>query len=423
MSKDVFMADYSECRQTNREIQSNLNIIEDILSRLKKMDGHAQEVSVSSDIWDKSDYEEEYATLKRYLNEETNRYSNFHSAFEEFHTPLEDIDSGLKSLLESALEFIEENGEYGIYMSVIKNSQLEEIESVLYQELIDQGVDHEDPLNIKKKTSPEFQELLNELLELDESELLSKIDEIGKKAEKSPAELILLDILSANKPNTYSDIVKDLSKEVAEGGLAALLTNKMLGKSLSKYELDIKSLTGQINKLNKELANSQLCQTKINIKTDILEKLKVIRETKISKVNKLNTTQTTLSTISKWLNVAGYVYIGVDISLTEYENYFENGYELDDVIVDTKFNVAGVLVSAEVGAEAGSYVGGLIGGPVGAGVGIAVGAVVAGVVGLLWDGVIKPVGIELYENVLEPAEEWIGDKVNDIGDWWDSLWW
>ena len=423
MSKDVFMADYSECRQTNREIQSNLNIIEDILSRLKKMDGHAQEVSVSSDIWDKSDYEEEYATLKRYLNEETNRYSNFHSAFEEFHTPLEDIDSGLKSLLESALEFIEENEEYGIYMSVIKNSQLEEIESVLYQELIDQGVDAEEALKISSLASPEFQELLNELLELDESELLSKIDEIGKKAEKSPSELILLDILSANKPNTYSDIVKDLSKEFAEGGLVGLLENKSLGKSLGKYELDIKSLTGQINKLNREIANSQLCQTKINIKTEILEKLKIIRETKMAKVNKLKTTTSTLSTISKWLNAAGYVYIAADISLAEYENYVENGYELDDVVVDTGFDIAGVLLTIKAGGEAGSYIGGLIGGPGGAVAGIAGGVVVSGLVSLLWDGVIKPVGIELYDNVLEPAGEWIVDKVNDIGDWWDSLWW
>lgn len=57
MSQNVFLADYVECADTNREIKSNLNYITDILSRLSKMDSHVSNVSVSTDIWKKNIYE------------------------------------------------------------------------------------------------------------------------------------------------------------------------------------------------------------------------------------------------------------------------------------------------------------------------------------------------------------------------------
>ncbi|KAJ49497.1 hypothetical protein BD780_002148 [Clostridium tetanomorphum] len=427
MSKDIFMADYSECRDTNREIKSNLNYIEDILSRLKSMDNLIQKVDTPSSVWDKSNYESDFAIINRYLNEETNRYNNFHTAFEAFYTPLEKIDAGLKAVLTNSLNFIEETKEYGVYVSIIKSSGQEELVDSIYNELIKQGVSKEDALKISALANEETQELLKELAGLDENELKKKIDEIKQKAKQSPSEIVLLDLLSADQPNTYSDMIKDLSQEFATGGFVGVLEKGYLGKNLDKYQLDIRSLTGQINKLNRQITNSQLSASKVNMKTETMERLKAIRESKLSKVDKVDYTKNNLSKISKWLGIAATAYNIGKISYDEWKNYSENGAELDDVVVDAGISWGGIMASASAGAylgsEAGEYIGTIITPGVGTVVGLGVGFVAGGLVGVAYDSLVKPILTDVYNNIVEPAGDWIADKANDIGDWWDSLCW
>ncbi|MCY6958014.1 hypothetical protein [Clostridium brassicae] len=427
MSKDIFMADYSECRDTNREIKSNLNYIEDIVSRLKSMDNLIQKVDMPSSVWDKSNYESDFAIINRYLNEETNRYNNFHTAFEAFYTPLEKIDAGLKAVLTNSLNFIEETEEYGVYVSIIKSGEQEELVDSIYNELIKQGVSKEDALKISALANEETQELLKELAGLDQNELKNKIDEIKHKTKQSPSEIVLLDLLSADQPNTYSDMIKDLSQEFAMGGFVGVLEKGYLGKNLDKYQLDIKSLTGQITKLNRQITNSQLSAAKINIKRETMEQLKAIRESKLSKIDGLDSTKNNLSKISRWLGIAATAYNIGKISYDEWKNYSENGAELDDVVVDAGIEWGGIVASTAGAAFATSKALGVVGTTVTPGVGtvigLGVGFVGGAAAGFAYNILVKPILIKAYDDAIKPAGEWIVDKANDIGDWWDSLCW
>jgi hypothetical protein len=427
MSKDVFMANYSECRDTNREIESNLNYIEEILARLRKMDNCVQKVNVPSNVWNSGNYESDYSTIKRYLNDETTRYNNFHKAFDEFHTPLEKIDAGLKSRLENSLNFIEENKEYGIYVSVIKGSQIDELENGIYNELISRGVSKEDALKLSALADQDTQDLLKKLLELDESELQSKIDEIKHKTKQSPSELVLLDILSLNQPNTYSDTLKDLAKEFARGGFTGVLQSGMLGKALDKYNLDIKSLSGEINKLDREIISSQLGAKKINLKTEAMDQLKAIRDSKLSKVSKFETTIGNMATISKWLGKASTAYNIGKIGYTEWKNITENGAEFNDAVVDAGIEWGGVMASTAGGALATAKAGAVLGTDVcpvvGTAVGLGTGFLGGALAGFGYGVVIKPIATKTYKDAIKPSREWLAGKENDVKDWWDSLWW
>ena len=155
------------------------------------------------------------------------------------------------------------------------------------------------------------------------------------------------------------------------------------------------------------------------------EKLKNIKESKISNVTKYESTTTNLAKVSKWLNVAGKVYSIAEVRSKEYKNYVENGTELDDVVVDAGISWAGIVGSAVAGSATGEFVGSLIGsavGPVGTGIGIIAGFTGGALFGGIY-GVIKPVLIDEYNDIVEPVGEWSVDKVNNIGDWWDSLLW
>jgi len=419
MSKDIFMADYSECRDTNREIQSNVNYIEEIISRFKSMDNLVQGINVPSSVWDKTNYESDFATINRYLNEEENRYTNFHSAFDAFYTPLEKLDAGLKSMLNNSLDFIKENKEYGVYVSIIKSSEKKELEDGIYDELIKKGINKEEAIKISALANEKTQDLIDELLKLDESELKSKIEEIKHKGKQSPSELILLDILSFDQGNTYSDTLKDLSKEFATGGFAGVLQKGYLGKSLDKYKLDIRSLSGQINKLDRQISSGRLSEAKISIKTETMERLKIIRDSKISNVDKFESTKGNLTTISKWVGRISTAYNVGKISYDEWKDYDENGAELDDVVVDVGISWGGVMASTAGGAYATSLALGTVGTSVAPGVGTAIGMGS----GFVYGALVKPVLTEAYKDVVKPAGEWIGNKANDVGDWWDSLWW
>lgn len=430
MAKDIFIADYSNCRDTYREIQSNMNYIDNIVENLSKVSMHVNKVSVSSDVWDKSDYDYGSVTLNNYLSNDRTRYENFYSEFKNFYTPIESIDSGLKSLLENSLSFIDENEEYDIYMSIIQNSQMDSMQNNLYDELIKQGVSELDARKLASLLDKENQAMLNELLLLNEDELISSINEIKDKLEKTPFELLLIDVFSADKANTYSDVIKDFAEAFATGGLSGVLQGKFLGGiELSQYNRDISSLTGQISRLQSEIAGSQLSRVRINPKKEALEKLKAIKEAKVSKINKLNSTTTNLTTLSKCLNVAGYLYIAGDVAIEEYKNATISGEEIDDIAFDIGLEVGGVAVGIAAGtfgtsvAQAAAAIGTGVAPGVGTVIGWIGGFVFGAIAGVGYSVVVKPLATDVYNNYIEPIYEEGFDKINEIGDWWDVLWW
>ena len=351
MSSEIFMADYSECRDTKREVKSNVNYIDDILELATSISDYIS--NVPSSIFSKDSCKTYISDMKKHLNEE-------------------------------------------------------------------------DAMKISLLMNPETQEMLKELAALDEDELNNSLKEISEKATKSPAELLLLDICSFDKVDNNASIFKDILDGFTTGGMAGVIEQMYLGKQLSGYNNDIKSLMGQITKLERTIANSQLSQSRINIKKDMLNNLKTIRDNKVSNVNKMSNTKNTLGSISKWLGRAVVAYQVGQITVEQWEDYSKNGVELDDAIVAAGIDGLGIAVSVVGGAKIGGAIGGAIGlpaTPVGSVIGIGIGVVAGGTVGLLYGVVVEPILTIVYNDVVEPIGEWIGDVANDIGDWWDSLWW
>ena len=56
-------------------------------------------------------------------------------------------------------------------------------------------------------------------------------------------------------------------------------------------------------------------------------------------------------------------------------------------------------------------------------VGTVGGFVIGATVNIVYSMVVDPILTAAYDNIVEPVGEWVEDKLNDLGDWWDSLWW
>ena len=312
-------------------------------------------------------------------------------------------------------------------MSIIKSSQIDSLENAIYDQLISQGVSKEDAAKISVLEDEDTKKLIDELAALDESELKSKVEEIKNKTEKSPAELVLCDLFSLNDGKTYSDTIKDFSKELSIGGLKGVLEKGFLGKTLEKYSLDIKSLTGEINKLDQQIATSQLGKAKINVKSEMLDKLKSIREEKLSNITKYSNASLSLENLSKILKITGYVLDGGKIALDDYKNYTKNGEEIQDIAFDSELGIGKIAATAwasGVGtAIAAGAAGTSVAPAVGTVIGLAGGFVGGALMSFAYDGLVKPIAKDINEKYLKPANDWINDKLNDLGDWWDGLSW
>ncbi|MDZ5010168.1 hypothetical protein GNF77_14880, partial [Clostridium perfringens] len=112
MSKDIFLADYSNCDDTIREIESNIYYLEEIKSLVDSVTANVSNASVPSYIWDKSNLLDNVNTLKSYINDEINRYENFKPKFVDFYSQIEPLDIGLKDLINNQLKYIEDNKDY-----------------------------------------------------------------------------------------------------------------------------------------------------------------------------------------------------------------------------------------------------------------------------------------------------------------------
>lgn len=425
MAKDIFLADYSSCRQTNREITSNISYLDDILDLINKGDGY---ISTAGGVFSKAAYDGLISQVKKYIGEEKTRYGNFYSAFEEFHTPLEDIDAGLSQMLDSQLDNVKKNNNYDSYVAVINSNEQSNFETSLYYALLEEGLSNEDALKFAAIGDQETEDLIKKFSEMSPNEYEQAIKDIKGKVDKSPAELFLCDICSFNNSVSDVDLLKDIAKEFGQDGAWVSIVEKgLLNRSLSQAKLDANSLTGQLTKLRHEIRTSQLSQAKIDQKIAEYDRLKILREERLNKISGVESTEKNVAVISKYLGTAIKVYQVAEIGYDEYLAFTKDGVELDDCIVDAGLEWGGICVSAAVGSAAGEKIGAAVGtvaSPgVGTGVGIGAGLIIGGITGVVYDVAVKPIGTFVYDNALEPAGEWTVDRFNDIGDWWDSLWW
>ena len=423
MAKDIFLADYSSCRQTNREITSNGSYLDDILEVIQDGDGY---ISTAGGLFNKSTYNELISQVKKCIGEEKTRYINFYSSFEEFHTPLEDIDAGLAQLLESQLDNLKDSN-YDSYVAIINSNEQSNLETSLYYYFLAQGLSNEEALKFSAMADQETEDLIKKFSEMSPSEYDSAIKELKEKVDKSPAEIFLFEICQFNSPDTDVDLLKDITKEFAAGGTwVSVIEKGMLNRSLSQAKLDANSLTGQLTKLRHQVRTSQLSRAKVSTMQDEYNRLKILRDERIAKVAKVESAEKNMEAISKGLGKVVKVYQVGKIGYDEYKEFTEGGVELDDCIVSAGLEWGGVCVSVAAGAKAGELFMGGIGsalGPAGTAAGMAVGIVAGGAVGALYCLVVKPAGTYIYNEAIEPVLEWSGDKINDIADWWSTLCW
>ena len=433
MSKDIFMVDYSNCDDTIREVKSNINYINAILEIINEMNNYASQVG--TETWNRGAYDTYVGQLKENLNREIERYNQFNHYFKVFYDKIESIDNGLSNLISSQFEFIKENENYEIYVSMIQMNQNEELQESIYDKLISIGLSEEEAMKLSIITDTEMANLLNELSQLDENELDKKIKDIENKAIKSPEELLLTDILKINEGITHVDFIKSLMGDVSQQKWSSiidgLLSKGILsGKSISQYNLDINSLNGQISILDRQIRNSQLSQRNIDITIEELERLRNNRNVKVSNMTKVETTKNAIKkggVVAKWLGRAIIVYQVTDITREQWEDYSKNGVELDDAIIAESIDGLGIVASVVTGTIVTTKVTTVIGTSIAPGVGTVVGFVVGVAAGIgfsfLYELVVDPFLTDVYNNSVEPFLKEARDDLNDIGDWWDTLWW
>ncbi|MBQ6819774.1 MAG: hypothetical protein IJO26_00580 [Clostridium sp.] len=419
MSDSIFEIDYSSCDNFEREIKSYINYFEEIQDLLSDVETYISNVTDLNGLWSTEVLNNNIYYLKSAIDKEISRYSNFQIGFNNFYSPIESIDSNLESMINNQLKFVEDNKDYNVYITLLKFNQVDVGQDQLYNILIDQGLSQEEAMKISLLFNPETKRLIEELSNLNESELQKALEDLNNKLIKSPEEVLLIDILSMDKNSARVDVVNQINDIIASRSVASWINSKYVGKDINQFNLDIKAIDGQITHLEQKISRSQLGKSKVNIMKSELDDLKNIRSTKISKSTKLSNATTS---VGKWAGRIAVACQVAEISTEQYENYFKNGDELDDVVVAAGIDVAGIVASG----IAGSQVGGLIGsggGPIGTVIGIVGGFLITAFAGYIYNVFIDPILTDLYNNIIEPSSYWIGNKINDLEDWWDILCW
>lgn len=425
MAKDIFLADYSSCRQTNREVTSNNNHLDDILGYIN--DGNSY-ISSAGGVFNTSVFNGLVSEIKGNIAEEKTRYENFYSKFQEFYEPLEDIDKGLSQMLDDQLDLVEKHKDYDSNVAIIASNEQMNFETSLYYALLEEGLSNEDALKFAAMADEESEELIKKYAAMSPSEFTKAIDELKNKVVKTPAEVLLCDICSFDKVDSNIGLVKDISSEFGTGGgWVSVLERGLLNRSLEQANLDVNSLRRQMSQLDHKIRTSQLSRAKVAKMTEEYERLAIIRNEKMNKISGVTNAEKTISGLCKAVGVVITVYQVGSIGKDEWDNFFEGGVELDDCIVEGGLSLGSLWVSTVAGAAAGEKIGAAVGTAAtpgaGTAAGIAGGLVVGGITGLVCDGIVKPICMDIYDNALEPAGEWIGDRFNDLGDWWDSVCW
>ena len=479
MGESIFSVDYSCCADANREVQSNINYIDEILDIIDNMNEDVEEIDGG---WDRSLYDQNAQEMKDYLSKEKERYDSFYTNFNSFYCKIEGIDASLKSLFESEVNYVEDEGSYEFYLAIIQTDISENLDDSMYDKLIELGLSEDEAMKVTVFCSSEMADEINKLSNMSEEEIQKYINSINAKENKSPLEIILLDILSLNSGQSYLDMLATISEDVAEGKWDTVILGKQLDKEvIEEIEKSYGFISNKITALEKQIDSGQLSEFKTNKVLKEIEKLKSKRDNLINnsanskvasyggrinkikqriesgkysaeEIEKLNAKllkyqelkENSITNYSKAqkiknctfkgskqiLNVAQLVvavWQGIEIGVEEQNQIMKYGKEVDDAVVDGALDVGSIAAGMWAGGTAGAAIGAaataVVGSLPGAAIGFIGGCVVGGVTSFAFDSAVHPVLKNAYDDYVEPAAEWVKDKVNDIGDWWDTLLW
>ena len=118
---------------------------------------------------------------------------------------------------------------------------------------------------------------------MSEEEIQKYINSINAKENKSPLEIILLDILSLNSGQSYLDMLATISEDVAEGKWDTVILGKQLDKEvIEEIEKSYGFISNKITALEKQIDSGQLSEFKTNKVLKEIEKLKSKRDNLIN---------------------------------------------------------------------------------------------------------------------------------------------
>ncbi|MGL5150373.1 MAG: hypothetical protein ACRC7N_07365 [Clostridium sp.] len=426
MSKVIFQVDYSSCQDTSRELVSNVTFLNEISSISDMVSSKLSESCVTGEFFNWDEFNTDKNQLKAHINKEVSRYETFKKNFDNFYLSLEDNDKKLSNLIRNQLKFIDENKDYGTYITLLQDNQELDFQNLLYDSLKKAGLPEHITLNTVILFSPDAKELIDELKGLSEEDLQIKIKRMYDNPRKTFEEVLFLEFLQLNKGTTYAGVVKDISEIISTGSPAAYLSSIYVGKDINQYKLDLRSVQGMLDKHVAQLNSNSLSNRRVQIKTEIVNRLKNIKDAKSAKLMKLDKIKSNVSKGISWLNIAIIAYQGVEVCVTQYKDVVEYGTEVDDAIAGGLIDLGGIALSIYGGAKIGAAVG-AIAGPAGSATCAVVGAVggfvFSGIISLANLFVIDPLLTKGYENIVEPAIKEINNELNDVSDWWDSIWW
>lgn len=417
MSKNEFMIHYANCKNFNREIKSNINYLEDIIDRVttsnEKLDSMTKN---GKKVWNPDDTIDRNDSLKSSLSSEKERYEKLYVNFEKFYVDIENMDSQLASYVTSQISYLDENDDnYEFLIAVIQLNNNDVITENVYQMLLDSGLTEEEAKNIVILLSVEGQNELIRLSHLSIEELEKEKKRLSDKQNKTLLETVISELLSYPNPKNF---INDLVGALSDNSFTAYVEKAILGRSLVQAKLDVKSIQGSINKLMEQIVTPNLSKS-AKLKTKkILTHLNAIGGARLAKIKFAEGTIKGIEKLGKAVSAAIIVIDTLENYNENKENYELYGVDQDRASYDFLIDETGLIASIAVGTKIGGSIGAL-GGPIASVVGVIIGAVAS----VAADVVINKAGDILFDNILEPATDWWNDTCNDVGDWWDTLWW
>lgn len=351
---------------------------------------------------------------------EKTRYEEFYTKFKSFYESAEEMDSMLASYLSAQMTLIDKNATYEFFIAGIELNQNDLFQEDMYALLIEYGFSEEEARSLIMLLSIEGQTKIIELSELPHEELMKEKERLRDKENKTSMEKILLDLL---EHPSFGEYIRDLASDLVKtNGFTSFVEKVILGSSLKQAKLDVDDLQKQINELTKEFMSMKKPSVKKQEISNLLEHYQNVKNLRVSKIK---FTENTIKALQKVGQAISYISLAIE-SIDNYNNaidsYEKYGVDEDKAKFDFIVDEIGLISST----AAGGYVGGAVGslfGPAGTVVGTAVGGFIGMIIESMVDNIINSIGDFVYDNIIEPKDNFMKDLWNEIEDWWDILCW
>lgn len=418
MSNTVFKINYNKCKAFNREIQSNITFLDEIIQNINSANEYLEISRVGMSVWNTEYPINDNNNIKNKLYIEKDRYEQFHKRFENFYTNVKQVDSQLASYLVSQLTSIEDNSkDYDFLIAGIEVNQNENITDDIYNMLIQSGMSQEEALKICSLLTIEGQNEIIKLSEMTAEDFEKYRQELISKNKKSLLDEIILNIISSL--TDYKTYVDELSDKLKDGKFNKYIESIILGRSSAQMKNDIRSIEGQIRQYIRKLDTHNLSNKKRNI---IYDRLMNDLNHLGSKTSKLKFSDDAVKAATKLGKGVSAILTAIEVYSSADENYKDYtlyGEDVQKSWYDFGMDMSVIVASAKVGEITGTFVGTLFAGPIGTAIGffagIAAGAATGAVISF-FDDII-------YDKLVEPATDWFLNVCNDVSDWWEAFSW